>query len=147
VWGWPEFVPYLEHPVGYERTAGGESRRTLTVGDQTSYVELTVQSGEVKSAAPAQVRYFRCEVAANQPVNQTLAAYFTARYGRPSVVTGRSTVWLAGATPVAGAAASDDAALAPVIAGPVGAKVTRVELSHERGLDRAKLSFFEKTAG
>ena len=29
VWGWPRFMGYLEHPDGYKRQAGGESRRSL----------------------------------------------------------------------------------------------------------------------
>jgi len=148
VWGWPTFVPYLEHPLGFKREAGGESRRSFTFGDVTAYVEVTVQSGEVASAAPAQVRYFRCNVAANQPVNASLEAYFTARYGPPAAKTGQSIVWLAGpAAPSADASGGDDGALKPVIAGPAGATITRVELSRERGLDRAKLSYFEKVGG
>ena len=148
VWGWPTFVPYLEHPLGFKREAGGESRRSFTFGDTTAYVEVTVQSGEVTSAAPAQVRYFRCNVAANQPMNGALMAYFTARYGPPAAKTDQAVVWLSGpAAASADAAGGDDGALKPVIAGATGASITRVELTRERGLDRAKLSFFEKTGG
>ena len=36
VWGWPRFVPYLEHLTGFKREAGGESRRTEVAGDRTA---------------------------------------------------------------------------------------------------------------
>ena len=81
VWGWPSFVPYLERPDGYKREAGGQSRRSYTLGDTTTTVEVTVQSGQVTSAAPANIHYFRCDVAADQPVGADLAAYFTGLYG------------------------------------------------------------------
>jgi hypothetical protein len=148
VWGWPTFVPYLEHPLGFKREAGGESRRSFTFGQVTAYIEVTVQSGQVTSAAPAQVRYFRCNVAANQQMNASLEAYFTAQYGPPASRSAQTVVWLAGpAATSADAAGGDDGALKPVIAGPTGAAITRIELSRERGLDRAKLSFFEKVGG
>ena len=147
VWGWPTFVPYLEHPVGFKREAGGESRRSLTQGDKTYSVEVTVQSGQVTSAAPSAVRYFRCNVAADEPVNGSLETYFTSEFGAPANTAGDTAVWLVGAPASPDTATSDDAALKPVIAGAVGMKVTRIELTRERGIDRAKLSMFEKTGG
>jgi len=145
VWGWPHFVPYLEHPDGYSREAGGESRRELVVGDKTAYVEITVQSGQVTSAAPADVRYFRCNVTANQPIDAGLEAYFSALYGPPASRTDKATVWLAGAA--AGAAPDDDAmALKPVAAGGVGAQGLRIELSRELGRDNAKLTIYQRVA-
>ena len=142
-WGWPTFTPYLEHPVGFKREAGGETRRSTTVGDKSAFVELTVQSGEVTSAAPALVSYFRCNVASNQPVNGELERYFTGRYGAPAAKNGDTVVWLVGpAAAGADASGGDDAAIKPVAAGQAGASVTRIELSRERGLDRAKLSQF-----
>ncbi len=59
VWGWPRFMGYLEHPEGYKREAGGESRRTFEDGGKATFVEATIQSGVVTSAAPASVRYSR----------------------------------------------------------------------------------------
>jgi hypothetical protein len=147
VWGWPTFVPYLEHPVGFKRDAGGESRRSMTQGDKTYSVEVTVQSGQVTSAAPSAVRYFRCNIVADQPVNASLESYFTSEFGAPAIKAGDTAVWLMGAPASTDTAASDDAALKPVIAGAVGMKVTRIELTRERGIDRAKLSIFEKTGG
>ena len=142
VWGWPPFAGYLAHPEGYRREAGGESRRRFAAGDKTAYVELTVQSGVVSAAAPAVVRYFRCDVASDQPVDASLEAYFTRAYGAPSVRTADATVWLEGA------AAGDDAALLKAVAsaGP-GAEGLRIELTREGGLDRAKLTLFRNAPG
>ncbi len=53
VWGWPRFMGYLEHPDGYKREAGGESRMTHQDGDLSAYVEATIQSGVVTAAKPA----------------------------------------------------------------------------------------------
>jgi hypothetical protein len=149
VWGWPRFVPYLEHPDGYRRDAGGESRQTDTVGDQTASVELGVQSGRVTSAAPANIRYFRCNVAADQPIEPDLAAYFSDIYGPPLLQSDQASVWLigkGGAQVTAEDAASDDLALKPALAAGVGASVLRIELSRQRGLDRAKLTLFRNEA-
>ncbi len=68
VWGWPRFMGYLEHPDGYKREAGGESRLTHQDGDLSAYVEATVQSGIVTEAKPDPVRYFRCNMASDQSV-------------------------------------------------------------------------------
>ncbi|HVN00784.1 MAG TPA: hypothetical protein VMT68_11295 [Caulobacteraceae bacterium] len=141
VWGWPRFMGYLEHPDGYRRLAGGESRRAFQDGDQRAFVEATVQSGIVDSAAPVDVRYFRCNAASDQPVNGDLEAYFTAHYGAPSTKTDAITVWLDGAAK--GADPGDDAAaLKAVAAASPGAEGTRIELTREHGLDRAKLTLF-----
>ena len=145
VWGWPRFTPYLEHPLGYKRLAGGESRRTLQAGGKSASVELTVQNGVVTSAAPANIAYFRCNLAADQAIGSDLTAYFTGLYGAPATIDG-VTVWLSGdPTPAPAAGASEDAALSAAEAAPVGARIIRIELSHERGLDRAKLTIFQKT--
>jgi hypothetical protein len=143
VWGWPRFMGYLEHPDGYKREAGGESRMTHQDGDLSAYVEATVQSGVVTAAAPAEVRYFRCNMAADRAVGATLAGYFTDLYGAPAAKTDAATIWLTGAA--AGAAPdSDDAALKAVEAAGAGAEGMRIELTRERGLDRAKLTLFVK---
>lgn len=139
VWGWPPFAGYLAHPDGYRREAGGESRRHFAAGDKTAYVELTVQSGEVVSAAPAQVRYFRCNIASDQPVNAGLEAYFTAAYGPPSLRTQDAVVWLKGVT--SGAGDDPDLLQAVRAAGP-GGEGLRIELTRELGVDRAKLTLF-----
>ena len=97
IWGWPRFMGYLEHPEGYKRAAGGESRRTFEDDGKSTYVEATIQSGSVTSAAPADVRYFRCNAASDQPVNNALEAYFTDQYGPPASKAPDDTVWLAGA--------------------------------------------------
>ena len=141
VWGWPRFMGYLEHPEGYKREAGGESRRTFEDGGKATFVEATVQSGVVTSAAPANVRYFRCNAASDQPVDADLEAYFTERYGQPAAKSDQATVWLAGAAK-GGDASDGDAALKAVSAGAEGAEATRVELTREHGLDRAKLTLF-----
>jgi hypothetical protein len=146
VWGWPRFMGYLEHPDGYKRQAGGESRRTFEDGGKSTFVEATVQSGVVTSAAPADVTYFRCNVASDQPVNGALETYFTERYGPPTSKNDAATVWLAGAAK-GGAADDVDAALKAVVAGGAGAEATRVELTRERGLDRAKLTQFRNSPG
>jgi len=141
IWGWPRFVPYLEHPEGYKREAGGESRRSYTLGDVTAEVEVTVQSGAVADAAPAAVRYFRCDVAANQPIEADLEAYFTALYGAPASKTDQAVVWLGGAA--AGQSPNGDAAtLAAVKAAGAGAEGLRIELSREMDRDRAKITEF-----
>jgi hypothetical protein len=146
VWGWPRFVGYLEHPEGYKREAGGESRRTYQLGDASTYVEATVQSGEVISAAPADVHYFRCNVASDQPVNDDLKAYFTGLYGNPASDSGAATVWLTGSAAAQGAGGegpdAEAAALQAVVAAGAGAGGMRVELTRQRGLDRAKLTLF-----
>src|SRR5580704_5245272 len=72
VWGWPRFMGYLEHPDGYKREAGGESRLTHQDGDLSAYVEATVQSGVVLTAKPDPVRYFRCNMASDQAVGADL---------------------------------------------------------------------------
>jgi hypothetical protein len=141
VWGWPQFVGYAEHPDGYRREAGGESRRTFQVGDAGAYVEAAIQSGVVTSAAPAVVRYFRCNIASDQPVDADLADYFTRAYGAPASKTDTATVWLSGAA-VGRPTDSDEAALTAVKSAPPGEQALRVELSRERGLDRAKLTLF-----
>jgi hypothetical protein len=152
VWGWPPFVGYMEHPKGYKREAGGQSRRTQTVGDKTASVELGVQSGQVTSAAPAVVGYFRCDVATDQSINETLETYFTGIYGAPVSETAEGTVWVAGKGALAdngvpqAAAGSDDDALAPVAAADVGSGVTRVELTRENGLDRARMTVLWREA-
>jgi hypothetical protein len=141
IWGWPRFMGFLEHPEGYKREAGGESRRTFEDGGKSTYVEATIQSGAVTSAAPADVRYFRCNAASDQPVNGALEAYFTEQYGPPASKSGDATVWLAGAARGA-APDNDEAALKAVVAGGAGAEATRIELTRERGVDRAKLTMF-----
>jgi hypothetical protein len=144
VWGWPRFMGYVDHPDGYRREAGGESRLTHQDGDLSAFVEATVQSGVVTAAAPAEVRYFRCNMASDHAVDAALTAYFTDLYGAPASKSDAATVWLTGAA--AGAAPdSDDAALKAVEAGPGGAHGMRIELTRERGLDRAKLTFFAKS--
>jgi hypothetical protein len=104
-------------------------------------VEVTVQSGRVADAAPATVRYFRCNVAANQPIEADLEAYFTAIYGAPASKTDKAVVWLAGAA-ARQSPDSDDAALAAVKSAGVGTEGWRVELSRELGRDRAKITEF-----
>jgi len=141
VWGWPPFMGYLEHPEGYKREAGGDSRRTFQDHELSAYVEATVQSGEVTSAAPAQVQYFRCNMASDQPVDADLTSYFTERYGAPASKTDAATVWLDGAAKTA-AAVDDDAALKAVIAAGAGAEGLRIELTRDHGLDRAKFTLF-----
>jgi len=143
VWGWPRFMGYLEHPDGYKREAGGESRMTRQDGDLSAYVEATIQSGVVITAKPDPVRYFRCNMASDQTVGADLAAYFTDVYGAPASKTDTATVWLSGAA--AGASpASDGDALAAVEAGAADARGMRIELTRENGLDRAKLTLFQK---
>ena len=141
VWGWPPFMGYLEHPDGYKREAGGDSRRTFEDHDLSAYVEATVQSGEVTSAAPAQIQYFRCNMASDQPVDADLALYFTERYGAPAAKTGETTVWLSGAAKGADPG-DDDAALKAVVAAGAGAEGLRIELTRDHGLDRAKFTLF-----
>jgi hypothetical protein len=141
VWGWPRFMGYLEHPDGYKREAGGESRRTFQDGDLSAYVEATIQSGEVISAAPAEILYFRCNMASDQPVGADLAGYFTERYGAPASQTADATVWLDGAAKGA-APDTDDAALKAVAGAGAGAEGLRIELTRDHGLDRAKLTLF-----
>ncbi len=143
VWGWPRFMGYLEHPDGYKREAGGESRLTHQDGDLSAYVEATVQSGLVTDAKPDPVRYFRCNMASDQSVGSDLAAYFTGLYGAPASKTEAGTVWLSGAAQGA-APDSDDDALRAVEAGGADARGMRIELTRERGLDRAKLTLFQK---
>ena len=146
IWGWPRFMGYLEHPEGYRREAGGESRRTFEYGGKNTFVEATVQSGVVTSAAPAEVRYFRCNAASDQPVDDDLEAYFTEQYGPPATKTEQATIWLAGAAK-GGDAGDDDAALKAVLAAGAGAEATRIELTREHGLDRAKLTQFRSAPG
>jgi hypothetical protein len=145
IWGWPRFIGYLEHPEGYKREAGGESRRVFEKGDASAFVEATIQSGIVTSAAPANVIYFRCNAASDQPVDADLEAYFTQHYGPPAAKSGGATVWLAGAA-TGGGADDDAAALKAVAAGGVGAEAIRIELTRQNGLDRAKLTEFRNTA-
>jgi hypothetical protein len=149
VWGWPRFMGYLEHPEGYKREAGGESRRTFQYGGKDTFVEATIQSGVVTATAPApnpttEVRYFRCNAASDQPIGADLEAYFTEQYGSPAAKTEQGAIWLSGAAK-GGDAADDDAALKAVTAAGAGAEATRVELTHEHGLDRAKLTEFRNT--
>jgi hypothetical protein len=141
VWGWPRFMGYLEHPEGYKREAGGESRRTFDYGGKTTLVEATIQSGVVISATPAVVRYFRCNAASDQPVDADLDAYFTERYGPPAAKTEQATIWLTGAAK-GGDVGDGDAALKAVATAGPGAEATRIELTREHGLDRAKLTLF-----
>jgi hypothetical protein len=141
VWGWPAFRGYLEHPDGYKREAGGESRRTFEDHELSAYVEATVQSGEVVSAAPAQIQYFRCNMASDQAVNDALTGYFTEHYGAPAAKTGETTVWLGGAARGADPG-DDDAAMKAVVDAGAGAQGLRIELSRENGLDRAKFILF-----
>jgi hypothetical protein len=140
IWGWPPFEGYLEHPEGFKREAGGESRREFTKGDTTAFVEATVQSGEATAALPAHIVYFRCNMASDQPVDGDLADYFTGLWGPPASDDGGVKVWLTGAAK--DAAASEDGALKAVAAAGAGAKGMRIELSRENGLDRAKLTLF-----
>jgi hypothetical protein len=141
IWGWPRFMGYLEHPDGYRREAGGESRRTFQDHGLSAYVEANVQSGEVTSAAPASVRYFRCNMASDQPVSGDLVSYFTGLYGAPAATTNGMTVWLEGAAKGADPA-DDDAAMRAVVAAGPGAEGARIELSRGDGRDRAKLIEF-----
>jgi len=141
VWGWPRFMGYLEHPDGYKREAGGESRRTFQDEKLSAYVEANIQSGEVTSAAPAQVQYFRCNMASDQAVDAFLVGYFTELYGAPVTTTDGTTVWLDGAAKGADPL-DDDAAMKAVVSAGAGARGTRVELSRDRGVDRAKLITF-----
>jgi hypothetical protein len=143
IWGWPRFMGYLEHPEGYRREAGGESRRTFEYGGKATFVEATIQSGVVTSVGPAEVRYFRCNAASDQPVDADLEAYFTELYGPPAAKSEQATVWLAGAAK-GGDAGDADAALKAAVAGGADAEATRVELTREHGLDRAKLTLFRK---
>ena len=143
IWGWPRFMGYLEHPEGYKREAGGESRRTFDDGGKSTFVEATIQSGTVTAADPALVRYFRCNAASDQPVNGDLEIYFTEKYGPPASKTAQATVWLAGAAK--GVADDDDVVLKAVEAAGPGAEAARVELSRVGGLDRAKLTELRNT--
>ena len=97
------------------------------------------------SAAPADVRYFRCNAASDQPVESDLEAYFTEQYGPPAAKTPQSTVWLTGAAKGADTT-DDDAALKAVLGAGPGAEATRIELSRDHGVDRAKLTFFRNTS-
>jgi hypothetical protein len=146
VWGWPHFQGYTEHPEGYRRDAGGESRRDYQLGDASTYVEATVQSGQVVSAAPATILYFRCNVASDQQVDDDLKTYFGSTYGAPASDTGAGTVWLTGAAKVPAAASegpdAEAAALRAVVAAGPGARGMRIELTRRNGLDRAKLTLF-----
>ena len=144
VWGWPRFMGYLEHPEGFKREAGGESRMTHQDHELSAYVEATIQSGVVTAAQPDPVRYFRCNMASDHAVGADLAAYFTDLYGAPASKTDAATVWLSGAAKGA-APDSDDAALKAVEAAGADATGMRIELTHERGLDRAKLTLFQKS--
>jgi hypothetical protein len=141
VWGWPHFMGYLEHPEGFKREAGGESRRTFEYGGKDTFVEATIQSGVVTASAPTEVRYFRCNAASDQPIDADLEAYFTEQYGPPAAKTGQATIWLAGAAK-GGDVGDDDAALKAVTAAGAGAEAARIELTREHGLDRAKLTLF-----
>jgi hypothetical protein len=143
IWGWPRFMGYLEHPEGYKREAGGESRRTFEDGGKSTFVEATIQSGTVTSADPAQIRYFRCNAASDQPVTGDLEAYFTEKYGPPAAKTAAATVWLSGAAK--GGADDNDAVLKAVVAAGAGGEATRVELTRQNGLDRAKLTQLRNT--
>lgn len=145
IWGWPHFMAYQETPEGYTREAGGQSRRSYKLGDQSADVVVTVQSGKVASGTEAKVQYFRCNIASNQPIENDLETYFTALYGPPTVKTDKATTWLLGASVGAGAE-DDDAALKPVAAQGVGAQGERIELSRESGRDRAKLTVFRNIA-
>lgn len=144
VWGWPPFMGYLEHPEGYKREAGGESRRTFAYGAKDTFVEATIQSGVVTSAAPAEVTYFRCNAASDQPVDRDLEAYFTEQYGPPAAKTDQATIWLGGAAK-GGDAGDGDVALKAVMAAGAGTEATRIELTRAHGLDRAKLTLFRNT--
>ncbi len=146
VWGWPPFASYSEHPEGYRRLAGGESRRTYEQAGETAYVEATVQSGVVTSAAPANVRYFRCNVASDQAIDSDLRDYFTGIYGPPTSDNAEGVVWLTKAAKTPGATGEGpdaiDNALHAVVAAGVGAEGMRIELAHANGADSAKLTLF-----
>ena len=146
VWGWPPFAGYTEHPEGYRREAGGESRRSYAAGGENAFVEATVQSGVVTAAAPASVLYFRCNLASDQAVDADLKAYFTAIYGPPVSDSADGTVWLTGAAARPGATGqgpdAESDAWHAVAAGGLGAQGVRIELSHDNGVDRAKLTLF-----
>ncbi|MGH6958783.1 MAG: hypothetical protein ACREEW_19130 [Caulobacteraceae bacterium] len=146
IWGWPRFMGYPQHPEGYQREAGGESRRDFASGDKTAFVEATVQSGEVTAAAPAHVDYFRCNAASDQPIEAALAAYFTAAYGQPALKTDAETVWLSGAAREGGTD-SDDAALKALEAKGPGAQALRIELVRRHGIVQAKLTEFVEKGG
>jgi hypothetical protein len=146
VWGWPPFGGYTEHPEGYKREAGGESRRTYVAAGETAYVEATIQSGVVTSVAPANLHYFRCNLASDHPVDTTLRDYFTNLYGKPVSDTADATVWLTGAAATPGATGqgwdAENDALHAVTAAGAGKDGMRIELSHDNGLDRAKMILF-----
>jgi len=134
----------MEGPAHSRASSGGESRMTHQDHDLSAYVEATVQSGVVTTAQPDPVRYFRCNMASDHEVGTDLAAYFTDLYGAPASKTDAATVWLGGAAKGA-APDSDDAALKAVEAAGADAQGLRIELTRERGLDRAKLTLFEKS--
>ncbi|MFI4975898.1 MAG: hypothetical protein ACHP84_15260 [Caulobacterales bacterium] len=148
VWGWPRFAGYVEHPIGFKREAGGESVRSIGSADKPASVELGVQSGVVTSAAPVLVRYFRCNVASNLDIRTDLVAYFTDAYGPPASRSDATVVWEQRKAPAGapqGQSGGDvEADLVKTIAASLpGTKVTRVELTRERGVTRARLSWFE----
>jgi len=145
IWGWPHFMAYQETPEGYTREAGGQSRRSYKLGDESADVEASVQSGEVASGTEAKVHYFRCNVASNQPIEADLETYFTGLYGPPTVKSDKATTWLLGAS-AGGGGGDDDAALKPVVAQGAGAQGERIELSRESGRDQAKLTMFRNIA-
>lgn len=142
IWGWPPFKGYLEHPDGYRRQAGGESRRDFSAGDQTAFVEATVQSGVVTSAAPADVRYFHCNIDSDRAINADLESYLAELFGAPALRDGTSVVWLDGAAK--GSAATEDAALKAVSAGAPGSAATLIVLQHANGHDEAKLTILRQ---
>jgi hypothetical protein len=146
VWGWPAFAGYTEHLEGYRRLQGGESRRVYEAEGQTGFVEGTVQSGVVTSAAPADIRYFRCNVASDQDLAADLKAYFTGAYGPPTSDTSDAVVWLTKSAATTGATGqgpdAEADALHAVAAAAAGSEGMRIELSRDNGLDRAKLTFF-----
>jgi hypothetical protein len=140
VWGWPPFKGYVEHPEGFVREAGGESRRDFQAGDKTAFVEATVQSGVVASARPAQVRYFRCDIDSDQSIDKGLVGYFTGLYGPPSTRPDGVSVWLSGAAK--GGAAGEQGALDAVKAAAAPAQGAIVELEREDGRDEVKITDF-----
>jgi hypothetical protein len=139
VWGWPPFKGYVEHPEGFKREAGGESRRDFQAGDKTAFVEATVQSGTVVSAGPAQIRYFRCDIDSDQEIDAGLVSYFTGLYGPPSTKPNGTFVWLSGA---ANGAAGEQAVLDAMKTSAAPAEGAIIELGHEDDRDEVRITNF-----
>ena len=140
VWGWPPFKGYLEHPEGFRRQAGGESRRDFQSGEQTAFVEATVQSGVVTAAAPADVTYFRCNIDSDRSIGADLETFLTGLYGPPVVRDSASEIWLGGAAK--GSDPTEAAVLKAISAAAPGSSAAIVELGPANGHDEAKLTIF-----